>query len=314
MMRGARTAWLTALTACGPGVLIIDDPVPSTDEPLPTVELPGFPEDIQFDFTPNPGQLTLEIFNGNSLYDYGFAATGESPIYAAEDCHFSGVCHPAGRTGVVLRVGNVVEPGSITAFREVAPERAEANVTHVVRDRLQDHCWVWGHDPSHYATLDCIVIDVDTEPPPVATPPTPTLPPEPTPAPPSFQVVLTDGDQQPDAGGIVDPDTLRLVITNGVGFYEFGYAQTAVGFNAWYGEDCYTGDFCHPALATGLTLTRVGSIGAIQPGATMLLPVDFPEAATPPLTYFVREVITDRCWVWGHDPAYYAPFNCNVGP
>lgn len=294
------------LSACGPGALLIDEPAPSTDVPVvPTDEPPGFPEGIRFEFTPSPDQLTLEIFNGNSLYDYGFADTGSPRTYFGEDCHFSGVCHPAGRTGVVLRVGDTIVPGSITAFREVAPERARANLTHMVRDRLQDLCWVWGEDPSHFGTLDCIVIGDTTG--------TPVPPTEPERRP-TFEVRLFDGDGLPDGLGGVDADRLQLVIEDGFGFYEFGYAQTAFGINGWFGEDCMIGEFCHPSGPTGLQLERVPTIAAIEPGQTMLLPVDYPESLTPPLTYYVREVATDRCWTWGDDVSYYAFLDCEEGP
>jgi hypothetical protein len=124
-----------------------------------------------------------------------------------------------------------------------------------------------------------------------------------------FAVELIDGS----------PDQLTITITNGVGDYNFGYAQTeviAAGGDGWTGEDCYLGEpdttfqFCHPVGNTGATLNNVATIGEIVEGQTMLLSVDTPAEDTPELTYYVETSDGTQCWVWGHDISYYAALNC----
>jgi hypothetical protein len=316
-MRTAALLSLLLSTACGPGVLVAD-PLPDT-EPQPPTVLPGYPDGIRFDVsltgttTTGPGRLTLEIFGGNSFYDYGFAQTDRDEGYVDEDCLFSDVCHPVGQTGAVLTSGPSFTPGSATAFVSSAPRRDLEGLTHIVRDRFQDYCWVWGDDPSYYSISFCEVLD-DPFPSPTQVPQ-----PEPTPEPAfGFRVQLVDGDGINDAiGGDDDGDAIALFITGGTGSYEFGLAQTAVGpFQGWFGEDCFTGDLCHPTGPDGVILSGVREINAIVPGQTTLIPVDFPEEATPDLTYYVGRPsdLDATCWVWGDDPAYYAALGCQPNP
>ncbi|MCA9492099.1 MAG: hypothetical protein KC621_19335 [Myxococcales bacterium] len=126
---------------------------------------------------------------------------------------------------------------------------------------------------------------------------------------PTFVVTLVDGDGLPDDG--FDADRVELSIEGGSGTYELGIAQTAIGDqNGWFGEDCYTGDVCHQASSTGVVLHRVGTVAEIVAGATTLIPVDYPVNTTPGLTYYVATV--GRCWVFGHDPAYYSTLGCDL--
>ncbi|MCA9573024.1 MAG: hypothetical protein KC656_34545, partial [Myxococcales bacterium] len=146
-------------------------------------------------------------------------------------------------------------------------------------------------------------------------------PPTPPASGPRFDVTLTDADGAVDIG--LDADTLTITLDDVPGGpWYFGYGQTQVGpFNGWFGEDCYTGDFCHPlqpatALGDGrrrsvTTLTRVGAISAIVEGSTTLLPVDFPESYTPDCTFYIgSQTEPDVCFVFGEDRSYYAPLGC----
>ncbi len=150
---------------------------------------------------------------------------------------------------------------------------------------------------------------------------------EPPPADPTFTVTLEDGDGQADDPTMPDDDTLTVEITNPPeGDWFFGYAQTMVGEpNGWFGEDCFSGDVCHPIPApvdvdgtptSTLTLTRVASANAIVAGSTMLLPVDFPVESTPDCTFYIgQQTNPDTCYVFGHDPSYYGSLNCmDPGP
>ena len=97
--------------------------------------------------------------------------------------------------------------------------------------------------------------------------------------------------------------------------YRFGMAETGVA-DGWLGEDCLDGQdgyaLCHQTDAEGLSLRSVhpdvgggGRISVVESETTFLY-----EPLSDGVTYILTEVITDRCWVWGHDPAYYTASDC----
>ncbi|MCB9671205.1 MAG: hypothetical protein H6734_17110 [Alphaproteobacteria bacterium] len=151
----------------------------------------------------------------------------------------------------------------------------------------------------------------DTEPPP---PPTPD---------PTFDVNLVDGPGPDD--GSLEADQMIVTVTNPpAGTWYFGYGQTATeaaNGQGWFGEDCLTGDTCHeiPAATdvggtptSTLTLDRVATIPEVTGGVNkMLLQVDNPPSATPDLTFYIgAQTDPDTCYVFGHDPSYYATLGC----
>lgn len=96
--------------------------------------------------------------------------------------------------------------------------------------------------------------------------------------------------------------------------YWVGLAETECGGAAcWTGEDCVYGyttgsgttyNFCHPASASGVFLQTVDSFEAIVEGSTTI------HSASTVNTYFMEEVSTGTCWVWGADTSYYGGLGC----
>lgn len=89
--------------------------------------------------------------------------------------------------------------------------------------------------------------------------------------------------------------------------WSFGIAETMAGSVGWYGEDCFTGTgsytLCHPIPGTSIQLDQVASPAAVVEGSTTLLWTNMD------LTYYL-EAPSGACWVWGHDPTYYAALGC----
>ncbi|MES2642270.1 MAG: hypothetical protein V4850_22490 [Myxococcota bacterium] len=107
------------------------------------------------------------------------------------------------------------------------------------------------------------------------------------------------------------------------GSWWFGMAETGVGTDGWYGEDCiddpadhadYGYEVCHPFEATDLTLLRVSSLDDIVAGEATL----FYDALLPDVTFYLATEDEALCWVWGDDPDWYlvdshggvGPFGC----
>lgn len=116
------------------------------------------------------------------------------------------------------------------------------------------------------------------------------------------------------SGSWTDKCSYTLSIENGSGDYFLGLAETGAGGDGWYGEDCGEGNACHPAGASGVTLTSVhpdcdgGGIDDIVAGSTTLFYQDL-EAG---LTYVVVDAATGECWAWGQDVNYYAAAGCTA--
>jgi hypothetical protein len=110
---------------------------------------------------------------------------------------------------------------------------------------------------------------------------------------------------------------LTVSISGGSGSYELGMAETGAGSSGWYGESCIPGDeprgyddygfdVCHSLGSTGGFITSVyPDITDVGTNQTL-----FDEIHEPDLTYFLGEVGTADCWVFGEDVAYYRDFNC----
>lgn len=132
-----------------------------------------------------------------------------------------------------------------------------------------------------------------------------------------------DGDGGSDGGGTAPPLTMdcawggggiEVVMTGGdPAGYLLGMAETGTGYETWTGEDCYLGytagdgtlyAYCHPLSRSGGFLESVSSFLDIVEGSTTL------HAAEYDNTYYLEEVATSTCWVFGHDTSYYARIDC----
>ncbi|NOY27320.1 MAG: hypothetical protein GXP62_15740 [Oligoflexia bacterium] len=101
--------------------------------------------------------------------------------------------------------------------------------------------------------------------------------------------------------------------------YSFGMAETDCGGDCWTGEDCLYGytlgdgsvlSYCHPLSSTGGYLTTVGDSDLIVEGSTTIL-----DPATMYITYYLEEVSSGDCWIWGYDTSYYGGVGCSdLGP
>jgi hypothetical protein len=108
---------------------------------------------------------------------------------------------------------------------------------------------------------------------------------------------------------------IDLNITNGdESGYWFGLAED--GAEGWTGEDCYLGytltdgsvlAYCHPADVDGVSLGYGGGTSDLQEGVETVF-VD--DAAKDSVTYYLEDVATATCWVWGANPSYYAGLGC----
>lgn len=131
----------------------------------------------------------------------------------------------------------------------------------------------------------------------------------------------TDGGTTGDGGTTTSMDcawgggglTVDIFGGDSAGYW-LGLAETACGGDCWTGEDCVYGyttgsgtvySFCHPMSSTGVYLSTVTSIGAIVEGSSTI----HSEALNN--TYFMEEVSTGACWVWGHDTSYYGGLGCS---
>jgi hypothetical protein len=114
--------------------------------------------------------------------------------------------------------------------------------------------------------------------------------------------------------------TVELENIDTTGF-DFGMAETIDMDGGWFGENCIGGgdgyDECH--VFTGLTgsLTSIyddvvagtKTLADVQAGSTTLFEKSFDDGGR--LTYIVT-VDDGTCWVWGHNPAYYAAEGCET--
>ena len=81
------------------------------------------------------------------------------------------------------------------------------------------------------------------------------------------------------------------------------------------GQDCYQGYeatdgtvylFCHPMSSSGVALSSVTSISAIDEGSTTI----FSNSLEDVITYAAFSDSTGDCWTWGHDTSYYTADGC----
>jgi len=104
------------------------------------------------------------VQNDEECVDDKMAADGDTICWEGEACLSSGICHPAGSSGITLEYskGGVsgalagttdVNPGSNTAFADSTYENL---VTYYLEDRrsAQHGCWVWGLDVNYYLELN----------------------------------------------------------------------------------------------------------------------------------------------------------------
>ena len=133
----------------------------------------------------------------------------------------------------------------------------------------------------------------------------------------------TDGGEPvgpPTVGVQLSGTGLALTVSGGPGGYWFGVAETGGTTNGWTGEDCVYGfttedqtaySFCHDAGNTGTQLDKVGSFVEMAPGKTI-----FDNTFEGKLTYYLESDINyggdGSCYVWGHDPEYYAAQGCTT--
>ncbi len=122
----------------------------------------------------------------------------------------------------------------------------------------------------------------------------------------------TDTDTDADMSVTASWDTtgVSFTITNGIGGYSIGMAETGSG-EGWYGEDCVPGagpnsgdwDICHDGAtaAAGLTLATVHSLDDLEVNVSTLMTDTIASAGN--ITYVISDG-TD-CWTWGHSTAYY---------
>jgi hypothetical protein len=109
--------------------------------------------------------------------------------------------------------------------------------------------------------------------------------------------------------------SVDLAITDGDGSYFFGMAETGSTCSAnpddcWTGEDCVFGfsdyAYCHPAAATGVSLTYGGAFDAVNEGSDTVFPDNSFDGS---VTYYI-EYTDGSCGVFGQDVSYYASQNC----
>lgn len=110
-----------------------------------------------------------------------------------------------------------------------------------------------------------------------------------------------------------DGTGLDVTIVNGDSSgYNLGLAEVAA--EGWTGEDCYLGytagdgttyEYCHPASASGVFLTTVGDFSKVVEGSTTI------HSGAINNTYFLEEVSSGLCWVWGDSASYYGDLGCS---
>lgn len=134
-----------------------------------------------------------------------------------------------------------------------------------------------------------------------------------------------------DSGDTTDTDTttadlsasvawggsaVALTLTDGSGSYFFGMAETGSTCSAdptqcWTGEDCIFGfsDFlyCHPASATGVSLSYGGAFDALSEGSDTVFPDNSFDGS---VTYYLEDS-AGACYVWGDDTSYYSSEGCS---
>lgn len=119
----------------------------------------------------------------------------------------------------------------------------------------------------------------------------------------------------PDAASCSWDDQGFTLSTPGgaTGGYHLGMAQTGACVDCWTGEDCLHGDrgldhstvvFCHPLPASGGRLDTVQTVDAVVEGSTTYL------RAGQQLTYFLTEISSGDCWIWGHDLSWFTGLGC----
>jgi hypothetical protein len=110
---------------------------------------------------------------------------------------------------------------------------------------------------------------------------------------------------------------VSFCIVNGdPGGYRFGLVPTdPLLDDPWLGEDCWHGDVdasgapidnCHPA-EEGL---NVWASGADPETLDPASETAFTAADEDILTYYLHEVASGSCWVWGADVSYYTELRC----
>lgn len=109
---------------------------------------------------------------------------------------------------------------------------------------------------------------------------------------------------------------VTIDLENGQGTYRLGLAETDPSSDdPWTGEDCYKGYwtedgdhllYCHPLSATGGSFWYGGDPNDLDEDTETALSW----AKAEVVTYYVSSDRTGECWVWGHDPDYYASLGC----
>jgi hypothetical protein len=102
---------------------------------------------------------------------------------------------------------------------------------------------------------------------------------------------------------------------SGADSLEIGFAETAAGEAGWYGEDCRSAN-CHVLPGAGGALQFVESADAVILGTSTLFDgiSAFDAEGTDRLTHLIRlrgGPLDGQCWVWGHDPDWYADQGCS---
>ena len=135
--------------------------------------------------------------------------------------------------------------------------------------------------------------------------------------------------------------SLELVITNGEDIQlEFGIVETTTQcvsdavYGCWTAENCdsstgYTapdgrpiGPYCHPVGETGVSLEYSENLTDVMDGVTgtNVIPgtrTGFPSPTGEEnyefkVTYYLNNISSQDCWVWGVDPSYFETSNCTT--
>ena len=141
----------------------------------------------------------------------------------------------------------------------------------------------------------------------------------------------TDGGGNSDGGGTGDGGGatttvavtwsrtgIELDITDGSSAgYAFGVTETdPSAVDPWTGEDCYLGyttgggkllEYCHPAKDGRSTYVYGGNPLSLDEAHETV----FSDAAyRDSVTYYLEDLGTRKCWVWGDEPRYYDALGC----
>jgi hypothetical protein len=134
---------------------------------------------------------------------------------------------------------------------------------------------------------------------------------------------------------------LVLNITNGDDIQlEFGIVETTTEcaadavYGCWTAENCdsssgYTspdgtpiGPYCHPVSSTGVSLEYSANLTDVMDGVTGTnviagMRTGFPapteeESYEFKVTYYLNNISSQDCWVWGVNPTYFETSNCTT--